>query len=77
MTYKQTIIDGVDVSGCKYFGCDSKKCKAEYYVRYGYEIIEYYSCRENQNCYYKQLQREKQNSQEARNTAIKKFNRAE
>ena len=77
MTDKHIIIDGVDVSKCKYFDCDSKKCKAEYYVRHGYEIVEYDSCRENPNCYYKQLQREKQNSQEARDTAIKEFNRAE
>ena len=45
MTYKQIIIDGVDVNNCKYFDCDSKECKAEYYVRYGYEIVKYDSCR--------------------------------
>ena len=32
---------------------------------------------EGYNCYYKQLQREKQNSQEAIDTVIKEFNRAE
>ena len=60
MTDKPIIIDGVDVSECKYFDCNSKECKAEYYVRYGYEIVEYDSCRENPNCYYKQLKRKKQ-----------------
>ena len=65
MTNKPIIIDGVDVSKCKYFDCDSKECKAEYYVRYGYEIVEYDSCRKNKNCYYKQLQREKQECQQA------------
>lgn len=51
------IIDGVDVSGCKYFDCGYKECKAEYYVIYGYEIEKYDSCRENPNCYFKQLKR--------------------
>ena len=55
MTDKQIIIDGVDVSKCKYFDCDSKKCKAEYYVRHGYEIVEYDSCIENPNCCFKKL----------------------
>ena len=64
MTDKQIIIDGVDVSKCKYFDCDSKKCKAEYYVRHGYEIVEYDSCRENPNCYYKQLKRKEQECEE-------------
>ena len=54
------IIDGVDVSGCKYFDCGYKECKAEYYVRYGYEIEKYDSCRENPNCYFKQLKRAEQ-----------------
>ena len=64
MTDKQIIIDGVDVSKCKYFDCDSKKCKAEYYVRHGYEIVEYDSCRENPNCYYKQLKRKEEECEE-------------
>ena len=60
MTAKPIIIDAVDVSNCKYFNCDSKECKAEYYVRYGYEIVEYDSCIENPNCCYKQLKRKEQ-----------------
>ena len=79
MIDKQIIIDGVDVSGCKYYiadngvqynGCceltDICECNKEDYF-----------CDDNPNCYYKQLQREKQDSQEARDTAIKEFNRAE
>ena len=58
------IIDGVDVNKCKYFDYDSKECKAEYYVRHGYEIVEYDSCRENPNCYYKQLKLKEQECEE-------------
>ena len=60
MTDKPIIIDGVDVSKCKYFDCDYKECKAEYYVRHGYEIVKYDSCIENPNCYFKQLKQAKQ-----------------
>ena len=55
MTDKPIIIDGVDVSGCKYFDCVYKECKCEYYLRHGYEIVEYDSCRENPNCCFKKL----------------------
>ena len=64
MADKQIIIDGVDVNKCKYFDCDSKECKAEYYVRHGYEIVEYDSCRENPNCYYKQHKHKEQECEE-------------
>lgn len=72
---KQIIIDGVDVSGCEWFGqfdldinviCTSnspKKCSAY--------------CKDNPNCYYKQLVRKEQNLQEAMDISIKEFNRAE
>lgn len=48
MTDKQTIIDGVDVAGCKYFNrfrniCHNKNLCCD--------------CEKNQGCYYKQLQR--------------------
>ena len=63
MTDKQIIVDGVDVSGCEWYSSTYfKPCDG---------------CKNTPNCYYKQLQREKQNSQEARDTAIKEFNRAE
>ena len=64
MADKQIIIDGVDVSGCKYFDCCNKECKAEYYIRHGYEIVEYDSCKENPNCYFKQLKRKEQECEE-------------
>ena len=57
MTDKQIMIDGVDVSGCKYFNSHCKECKAEYYTRYGYEIVKFNSCKDNPNCYFKQLKR--------------------
>lgn len=63
------IIDGVDVSECKYFDCDSKECKAEYYIRYGYEIEKYDSCRENPNCYFKQLKRAEQKLEKTKDIA--------
>ena len=74
MIDKQIIIDGIDVSGCKRI--ISNKI-------YGYvcnceedtHLIS--SCKHRPDCYFKQLAREKQNSQEARDTAIKEFNRAE
>ena len=73
MTDKQIIIDGVDVSGCKHY--KNLTCIADYCLTdmpFGEA-----KCELSPNCYYKQLQREKQNSQEARDVAIKEFNRAE
>ena len=73
MTDKQIIIDDVDVSGCKHY--KNRTCIADYCLTdmpFGEA-----KCELNPNCYYKQLQREKQNSQEARDVAIKEFNRAE
>ena len=68
MTDKPIIIDSVDVSKCKYFDCDSKECKAEYYVRHGYEIVEYDSCIENPNCYFKQNKRKEQECNKLKQT---------
>ena len=65
MTDKPIIIDGVDVSGCKYFDCCNKECKAEYYIMHGYEIVKYDSCIDNPNCYYKQLIRKERECQQA------------
>ena len=57
------IVDDVDVSGCEWYSSTYfKPCNG---------------CKNTPNCHYKQLAREKQNSQEARDTAIKEFNRAE
>ena len=62
---KQIIIDSVNVIGCVRLQNDEISCDL------GGE------CKGFGNCYYKQLQREKQNSQEARDATIKEFNRAE
>ena len=67
---KPIIVDGVDVSRCNCLGV--KLTKKHMCIC---DSIDF--CNEEPNCYYKQLQREKQNSQEARDTAIKEFNRAE
>ena len=67
------IVDGIDVSGCKHY--KNRNCIADYCLTdmpFGEA-----KCELNPNCKYKQLQREKQNSQEARDIAIKEFNRAE
>ena len=80
MTDKQIIIDGVDVSGCEKQGetIAGITCGNGERIRLANEIITKYKlCKDNPNCVYKQLQREKQTSQEARDTAIKEFNRAE
>lgn len=71
MTDKQIIIDGVDVNGCEfYIGSKNLEFNCK-------QTPQSYFCKNQSNCYYKQLQREKQNSQEARDTSIKEFNRAE
>ena len=75
MTDKQIIIDGVNVSECEYYNKDDKTCR-EINGNYDTDICEFDKC-ENYNCYYKQLQREKQNSQEAIDASIREFNRAE
>ena len=67
---KPIIVDGVDVNGCNCLGV--KLTKKHMCIC---DSIDF--CNEEPNCYYKQLQREKQNSQEAQDTAIKEFNRAE
>ena len=73
MTAKSIIIDGVDVSKCKYFNCDSKECKAEYYIRYGYEIVECDGCIENPNCYFKQLKLKEQECEGLKKDLHKNF----
>ena len=75
MENKQIIIDGVDVSGCKHYENHTLyDCNETCEINGGIVCTK---CKEHPNCYYKQLQREKQSSQEARDTAIKEFNRAE
>ena len=66
------IIDNIDVIGCEF--CDWKSSNIP---QCRIRMASFESICEGYNCYYKQLQREKQNSQESRDTAIKEFNRAE
>ena len=79
MNDKPIIIHNVDVSGCKYYIADNGVQYNNYY-----ELTDICECNKeddfcdnNPNCYYKQLQRVKQISQEARDTVIKEFNRTE
>ena len=77
---EEIIINGVDVSGCVKQGetVAGITCGNGERIRLANEIITKHKlCKDNPNCYYKQLQREKQNSQESRDTSIKEFNRAE
>ena len=69
MVNKQ-IIDDVDVSECKYFCLNQMGNNCLNHNR-GFSM----NCNNN-NCYYKQFKR-KENELEARDTAIKEFNRAE
>lgn len=71
MVDKQIIINGVDVSECKYFECCSRECTAEYHVMYGYEITSFDNCSDNPNCYYKQLKREERECQQAMDNYVK------
>jgi hypothetical protein len=71
MTDKQIIIDGVDVSGCKYYvennGIEAQGC---------YELTDLCECNNenefcdnNPNCYYKQLKRAEQKLKEIKEIA--------
>lgn len=57
MTDKQIIIDGVDVSGCEHY--EDLNCFA-YRDSCGYPL----DCKDNSNCYYKQLKRKEQECEE-------------
>ena len=70
MTDKEIIIDGVDVSKCRYFLKDTegqdydtdefvKGCCEAKGSCIGYEFAGYGLCRGDKDCYYKQLQKEK------------------
>lgn len=77
------IVDNIDVSKCEFLIISNDKhlcrcIKSDLFG--GIEFVENAksgTCKDNPNCYYKQLQREKQSSQEATDTSIKEFNRAE
>lgn len=77
------IVDNIDVSKCEFLIISNDKhlcrcIKSDLFG--GIEFVENAksgTCKDNPNCYFKQLQREKQSSQEATDTSIKEFNRAE
>lgn len=48
MTDKQIIIDGIDVSGCEHY---DEVCLGNHHYKW---------CKDNDNCYYKQLKRKEQ-----------------
>ena len=83
MTDKPLIVDNIDVSKCEFLIITNDKhlcrcIKSDLFG--GIEFVENAkkgNCEDNPNCYYKQLQQEKQSSQESRDTSIKEFNRAE
>ena len=83
MTDKPLIVDNIDVSKCEFLIISNDKhlcrcIKSDLFG--GIEFVENAkngNCKDNPNCYFKQLQREKQSSQESRDTSIKEFNRAE
>lgn len=83
MTDKPIIVDNIDVSKCEFLIISNDKhlcrcIKSDLFG--GIEFVENAkngNCKDNPNCYFKQLQREKQSSQEATDTSIKEFNRAE
>ena len=70
MENKQIIVDDVNVGGCEFCewkGSNIPQCRIRF--------ASFESICEGYNCYYKQLAREKQSSQEARGTSIKELNR--
>ena len=72
MENKQIIVDDVDVSGCEFCewkGSNIPQCRIR--------LASFETTCKGYHCYYKQLAREKQSSQEARGTSIKALNRAE
>lgn len=63
MTDKQIIIDGVDVSECEKLGetIDGITCGLGKRIRFANKIITKHNlCKNNPNCYYKQLKQKEQ-----------------
>lgn len=63
MTDKEIIIDGVDVSGCKYLNTFSDCDGYHYYCDLADDIKNEY-CEYYKDCYYKQLARKTQECEE-------------
>lgn len=71
---EEIIIDGVDVSECEKLGetIDGITCGLGKRIRFANEIITKHNlCKNNPNCYYKQLKRKEQELQEAMDNYIK------
>ena len=66
MADKQVIIDGINVSGCIYFNSTDEHYCDECSSEFGCAI-----CDEQNNCYYKQLQRVKQELAKAKQELAK------
>jgi cell division protein FtsB len=67
MTDKEIIIDGVDVNECEKLGetIDGITCGLGKRIRFANEIITKHNlCKNNPNCYYKQLKRKEQECEE-------------
>ena len=56
-----TIIDGIDVSGCKDYKCNGI-CESSAYFLFNYDV-KYAPCK-NRDCFYKQLKRKEQECEE-------------
>ena len=63
MTDKQMIIDGVNVNGCKYYNPNIKMDCILYPLQPD-------ACKNNPNCYYKQLARKEQECEKYKQTLI-------
>lgn len=75
MTDKEIIIDGVDVSGCKGFYIHDRSTTNIDYWMYGQcKSSKEYGCycRNNPNCYYKQLARKTQECEELKKKLMQK-----
>jgi hypothetical protein len=67
MTDKQIIIDGIDVSGCKFID-EWKHCNICKELKDGHcLVVADIECKTYQDCYYKQLKRKEQEYEELKN----------
>ena len=73
MTDKQILIDGVDVSGCEYFLKGYCYCINHIVER----MSENEFCKDNPNCYYKQLLRKEQECEELKDLNTRLDNQRE
>lgn len=61
---EKIIIDGVNVAGCEYYASDIDETCRELNGKYDVEVCDFCKCESVDNCYYKQLQRLKQENEE-------------